>query len=145
MSYTSSSALSAVVRLYPSLDLGMNEASAFLLQMGQPQPPDSPQASMLFNLLPSAIKTLIPHVPSIRRTISACRLRRLYSTSALPHQRLSECLEDSFVEEGSLASTPGLSRPSSSKSSKPATPANEAACAMVPSRELRYATNGMSE
>ena len=102
---------------------------------------DTCQASTLFNILPSAVQTRLPQLPSLRNAIAAyndsTEIQRI--TGSQPDW--SQRLEVGFVESASVTSSPESSRPLSSRSSTISNP-SEVCCESVPSRECRYAANG---
>lgn len=97
--------------------------------------------SMLFRMLPTAVQTRIPQLPSLRNTVSTCNVTDQHHSSASQAQ-WSQSLAVGFVEEASVTSSPGLSRPPSSRSSVDFPSSAEVCRESVPSREWRYATNG---
>ncbi|KAL8795690.1 MAG: hypothetical protein Q9195_001928 [Heterodermia aff. obscurata] len=122
----------------------MLEAGDISLQVSQPETrPEavSGEPSMLFKILPSAVQTRISQLPSIRKAISACNLRTDRHDHSIPEHTWSQSLQVGFVEVASVNSSP---RRHSSKSSVSSSSSADACCENVPSRELRYATNGIN-
>ena len=99
------------------------------------------EPSMLFKILPAAVQTRISRLPSIRRVISAYSVRTdWHYYNSIPQHPWSQSLQVRFVEEASVTSSPSLQ---SSKSSVSPSESADANCENVPSRELRYARNGI--
>ena len=127
------------------LTLTMDEAGTSSLKVRQARACLSTGAdehsSMLFKILPTAVQTRIPQLPSLRKSASTCNVTDQQHNSA-SQARWSQSLAVGFVEEASVTSSPGLSRQPSSRSSVEFPSSAEVCRESTPSREWRYATNG---
>ena len=98
---------------------------------------------MIYNILPSAVQTRIPQLPSLRHSLSAYNVRVRQQGSAVARHSWTNGLDVGFVEAGSVSES-NDSRPSSSSSSRPSTPTSRQGAENARGREWSYATHGIS-
>lgn len=98
---------------------------------------------MIYNLLPSAVQTRIPQLPSLRRSLSAYNVQVRQQDSFIARHSWAGSFDVGFVEPDSV-SVSNDSRPSSSSSSTPPTPPRREPAERTRGRELSYATHGIN-